>query len=189
MRPAPPPPASPTVVEAWAVVEVCELSCWGPGTVFRAWPCRLLAAYFEPQDTGKPQKKFLFLTLSCPFSLLLLPLLQGRHRILNPSLQAQLMKLRNRLLTTRVRAGWKGSLAYLDCLDQKTSAGGSVLHPVEGTPQRQAKTVWARTAEFPYPALLHQIISLARSSDLNMNVTSFPRVLCLGLPPEDSRTT
>lgn len=139
--------------------------------------CRLLAAYFEPQDTGKPQKIFLFLTLSCPFSLLLLPLLQGRHRILNPSLQAQLMKLRNCLLTTRVRAGWKGSLAYLDCLDQKTSAGGSVLHPVEGTPQRQAETVWAHTAEFPYPALLHQIISLAWSSDLNMNVTSFPRVL------------
>lgn len=169
---------------------VCEhLYCWGPVTVFRAWHCRLLAAYFEPQDTGKPQKKFLFLTLSCPFSLLLLPLLQGRHRILNPSLQAQLMKLRNCLLTTPVRAVWKGSLVYFDCLDQKTSAGGSVLHPVEGMPQRQAKTVWAHTAEFPYPALPNQIISLARSSDLSMNVTSFPRVFVSRSPPEDSRTT
>lgn len=138
-------------------------------------PVACLLLILSRRTLGSHRKKFLFLTLSCPFSLLLLPLLQGRHRILNPSLQAQLMKLRNRLLTTRVRAGWKGSLAYLDCLDQKTSAGGSVLHPVEGMPQRQ-ETVWARTAEFPYPALLHQIISLARSSDLNMNVTSFPRV-------------
>ena len=55
----------PTVVEVWAIVDACEqLHCWGPETVFRALHWRLLAAYFEPQDTGKPQKKFLFLNLS-----------------------------------------------------------------------------------------------------------------------------